>query len=124
MNMFGITKEIRSILLNSGDITSIIGDKVFPLIAPENTNGDYIVYQRDGYKQDYTKMGVASQSPIVFVTAVSEDYDRSNQLAGIIYETLSGDFKDPDISISLEDSTEDFIDKKYIQVLDFIITQK
>ena len=81
MNMFDITKEIRAILLESEIISLLIGDRVFPLMAPENTIGDYIVYQRDGYKQEYTKMGVASHYPVVFVTAVSEDYDRSNQLA-------------------------------------------
>lgn len=124
MNMFDITKEIRAILLDSEIISFLIGDRVFPLIAPENTPGDYIVYQRDGYKQEYTKMGVSSHLPVVFVTAVSEDYDRSNRLASAIYDTLSGDFSDPDIRIELEDSTEDFIDKKYIQVLEFTIKQR
>jgi hypothetical protein len=124
MNMFDITKEIRAILLESEIISLLIGDRVFPLMAPENTIGDYIVYQRDGYKQEYTKMGVASHYPVVFVTAVSEDYDRSNQLASAIYDTLSGSFSDPDIRIELEDSTEDFIDKKYIQVLEFTIKQR
>lgn len=122
--MFKITTEIRSIMLASEEISQIVGTKIFPIEAPEGTEGDFVVYQRDGYKQDYTKMGVASKMPIVFITVVSEDYDRSNHLASLIYDTLSGDFRDPDISIRLEDSTEDFIDNKYIQVLQFLIKQK
>ena len=115
MNMFKITTEVRAILLASDSIKDIVDEKIFPVIAPENTEGDFIVYQRDGYKR---------QVPIVNVIAVSENYDRSQELASLIYDTLSGDFTDPDIYIELEDSTEDFIDNKYIQVLQFSIEQR
>nr|DAJ86867.1 MAG TPA: hypothetical protein [Caudoviricetes sp.] len=122
--MLKITTDVRDILLTSAEIKSMIDDKIFPLVAPEKTEGDYIVYQRDGYKQDTTKMGVCTQMPLVNVIAVSENYDHSQDLASLIYDTLSGDFANPDIHIELEDSTEDFIDNKYIQVLQFSIKQR
>lgn len=122
--MFKITTEVRDILLESESIRLIVDDKIFPVIAPENTKGDFIVYQRDGYKQDSTKFGVYLQTPIVNVTAVCGKYDASQELASLIYDTLSGDFKNPDMHIELEDSTEDFIDNKYIQVLQFSIKQR
>lgn len=124
MNMFRITAGIQSLLLQNGEIKGIVGGKVFPIMAPEGTDGDFIVYQRDELKQDYTKMGVASQTAVIYVTAVSDSYVRSNNLASLIYDTLSGDFENPDIHIQLEDSTEDFIDKKFIQVLQFSIKQR
>ena len=124
MNMFKITTEVRAILLASDSVKDIVDEKIFPVIAPENTEGDFIVYQRDGYKQDSTKFGVYRQVPIVNVIAVSENYVRSQELASLIYDTLSGDFTDPDIHIEFEDSTEDFIDNKYVQVLQFSIEQR
>ena len=124
MNMFRITAEIQSLLLQNGEIKGIVGGRVFPIMAPEGTDGDFIVYQRDELKQDYTKMGVASQTAVIYVTAVSDSYVRSNNLASLIYDTLSGDFENPDLHIQLEDSTEDFIDKKFIQVLQFSIKQR
>ena len=124
MNPFKIATEIRAILLSSEAIKEAIGEKVFPIIAPENTVGDFIAYQRDSYKQDSTKFGIYQQVPIVNVVAISENYDRSQHLASLIYDTLSGDFADPDIHIELEDSTEDFIDNKYIQVLQFSIKNR
>ena len=124
MNPFKIATEIRAILLSSEDIKEAIGEKVFPIIAPENTVGDFIAYQRDSYKPDSTKFGIYQQVPIVNVVAISENYDRSQHLASLIYDTLSGDFADPDIHIELEDSTEDFIDNKYIQVLQFSIKNR
>lgn len=124
MDMFKITTEVRTILLDEPEIVSLVNDRIFPVIAPENTEGDFIAYQRDGYKQVYTKMGVADQIPYVNVAAVSSDYDRSQELASLIYDTLSGEFSNPDIYIQLEDSTEDFIDNKFIQVLQFSIKQQ
>ncbi|MBT9871996.1 DUF3168 domain-containing protein [Bacteroides salyersiae] len=121
MNKLAITTEVRGILLETEEITSLIGQKVFPVVAPMNTEGDFIIYQRDGYKQEYTKMGVARQIPTVFVNAVSDDYERSLQLASLIYEALEGSFSNPDMTIHLEDSTEDYSDGKYFQVLQFSV---
>lgn len=122
MNMFKVTNEVRGILLKSKEIVGYVEDKIFPVMAPENTAGDYIIYQRDGYKQEYSKMGVARQTPLVNVIAISEDYGRSQDLASLIYDSLSGVWTDPDMRIRLEDSTEGFIDNKYIQVLQFSIS--
>lgn len=124
MDMFKITTEVRALLLDNPNIVSLIEDKIFPVIAPESIEGDFITYQRDGYKQVYTKYGVADQIPYVNVVAVSDDYNRNQELAVLIYDTLSGDFRNPDIHIQLEDSTEDFIDGKFIQILQFSIQQK
>ncbi|RGV49007.1 DUF3168 domain-containing protein [Bacteroides intestinalis] len=124
MDMFKITTEVRTILLDNPNIVSLVEDKIFPVIAPDGTEGDFITYQRDGYKQTCTKYGVAEQIPYVNVAAVSDDYNCGQELASLIYDTLSGDFRNPDIHIQLEDSTEDFIDNKFIQVLQFSIQQK
>lgn len=124
MDMFKITTEVRTILLDEPGIVSLVDDRIFPVIAPENTKGDFITYQRDGYKQIYTKMGVADQIPYVNVAVVSGGYNRSQELASLIYDTLSGEFSNPDMYIQLEDSTEDFIDNKFIQVLQFSIKQQ
>ena len=123
IDMFKITTELRAILLENEEIIDLIDDKIYPIIAPEDTDGSFIVYQRDGYKQAYSKLGVAEQIPIVNIAAISDNYDCSQVLASLIYNSLSGKFRDPDIHIQLEDSTEDFIDSKFIQVLQFSIKQ-
>lgn len=122
MNMFGITTEIRGMLLDSDDICRMVGQKIYPIVAPDGTDGDFIVYQRDGYQQEYSKMGVARQIPIVYVSVISDNYDRSNQIASLIYSALEGRFDNPVMTIHLEDSTEDYVDKKYVQVLQFSIS--
>lgn len=121
MNKFKVTTEIRSLLLSSPAISSLVQDKIFPLVAPTDTQGDFIIYQRDGYKTEYTKMGRYMDKPLVYINAVSDDYDRSQEIASVIYDYLEGDFVNPTMRIRLEDSTEDYEDGKFIQVLQFSI---
>lgn len=122
MNLLDITKEIRSIIKNKQEIENLVGDKIYPVVAPDGTNGDFIVYQRDGYKQEYNKMGVARQTTYVYISIVSDNYDRTSKIASLVYEVLEGSFKNPTMIIHLEDSTEDYVDKKYVQVLQFSIS--
>lgn len=121
MNKFKVTTEIRSLLLSSPVISAFVQDKIFPLVAPTDTQGDFIIYQRDGYKTEYTKMGRYMDKPLVYINAVSDDYDRSQEIASAIYDYLEGDFANPTMRIRLEDSTEDYEDGKFIQVLQFSI---
>lgn len=60
MNKFKVTTEVRTILQDSLGIKTMVGDKIFPLVAPNGTEGDFIIYQRDGFKQEYTKMAVTN----------------------------------------------------------------
>lgn len=122
VNPFNVTDEIVSILMADARIARIVRNKVFPIVAPHNTPGSFIVYQRDGYKQQDTKTGVAVRQPLVVISCVADRYVESQQLASLVYETLSGRFVEPCMEIRLEDSTEDFIDKKFMQVLQFSVT--
>lgn len=121
-NKFGITTDISSILLSDERITQLVGDNVFPIHAEEGTKGDFITYQRDGYFVERNKMGVHGQACKLFVSAVSDNYVRSVRLAELIHEALDGKFTNPDMLIHLEDSTEDSVDGKFIQILLFSIT--
>lgn len=114
-----ITTPIREILLEDVDIASMVGDKIFPIVAPKDTAGDFIIYQRDGYSKDSTKMGIYKQVPAVYINAISDNYDRSQDLADLIYKCLEGSFEEPTMKITLIDSTEEYEDGKYIQILLF-----
>lgn len=110
-------KEIFSLLSNNPAVQSFVGDKIYPLIAPQGTQGDFIAVQRDGCRRDDTKMGVALQMSVFFVTVVSEDYDRSLYIADAVYDALEGIH--PNMRIKLEDYGEQYIDSKFFQVLKF-----
>ena len=119
---FKITTKVRAALLADPTISEMVaGVRVFPVVAPKDTPGDFIIYQRDEYSKDYTKMGISGQRCRVYVNAISDDYDRSQQMAYLINEALEGKHIDNNMDIKLVDSTEDFEDSKYIQILLFDI---
>lgn len=119
MNIFTVTNDVREILLRSEELKSLIGDKIFPIVAPENTDGDFICYQRDRYKQERCKMGNVRDNPSVYVSCVSADYDRSQQIASLVRDVLEGEYED--MNIELEECAEDFDSDKYIQIMLFSI---
>lgn len=119
-NKFDISSVIRELLLKDNNLQEMISGKIYPLFAPEKTNGDFILYKRDGHKSNYTKMGKSGTVCRIFINTISEDYDRGLEIAEKICEILEGEHSDG-MKIRLEDSTEDAIDKKYIQVLLFSI---
>ena len=118
---FKITTKVRDALLAKSEISDMIDERIFPVVAPEKTKGDFIIYRRDEYSKDYTKMGVCEQSCRVYINAISEDYKRSQELAYQINEALEGKHIDLGMDVYLIDSTEDFGDNKYVQVLLFDI---
>lgn len=119
-NKFKIASVIRDLLLQDDSVKELVSNKIYPLFAPEKTDGDFILYKRDEYSIDYTKMGISGQKCRVFVNAVSDDYDRSQEIAVRVFKALQGDYSDG-MKIKMIDSTEDVTDKKYIQVLLFSI---
>ena len=118
---FKVTSKIRTALLANKEITNMVGKRISAIIAKDGTEGDFIIYQRDEYSKKYTKMGISEESCRVYVSAISTDYSRSQELAYLINEALEGIHTDSGMDIRLIDSTEDFVDAKYIQVLLFDI---
>lgn len=119
-NKFKISSVIRDLLLANGDVNEAVSGKIYPLYAPDKTNGDFILYKRDEYSIDHTNMGISGHKCRIFVNVVSDDYDCSQDIAEMVYKALQGDYSDG-MKIRMIDSTEDTVDKKYIQVLLFSI---
>ena len=121
---FSITTDIRKLLIENVELNSLINNKVYPIVAPEETTDDFIIYYRDKYGKEYTNFGVANEDCTVWICAISDNYDRSQTIAELINEAIEGKHKnesDYSYECRLKDSTEDFQDKKYIQILVFDI---
>jgi hypothetical protein len=119
-----IGNEIRSILLKDEDIVKQVGTDIYPIIASENTQGDFIVYMRNKYSKSAVKMGVYQDECEVAVAGICDNYDNAIALASKIDNALSGQHTLDNgvrISITLVDSTETFDDDKYIETLVFNI---
>ena len=115
-----IGNNIRDILLSDSGVTAQVGQHIYPIIAAEGTDGDFIVYSRQEYSKSSVKQGVYEDNCVVAVVAISDSYDRAIDLADKIDLALTGTHninEDVSINIVLQDSTETFEDFKYIETL-------
>ena len=119
-----IGNDIREILLADSAVSIQVGSHVYPIVAAEDTKGDFIVYSRQKYSKDLVKTGVYQDECEVAVVAISDNYDNAVALASKIDNALTGTKINDNgarIDITLVDSTETFDDNKYIETLLFRI---
>lgn len=116
---FKAIRDVKLLLSHSSTIQSFVENKIYALVAPQDTEGDFITLRRDGYRRQDTKMGVALQSSIFYVFAISDSYNRSLDIADAIYDALEGDHHHLDLRIRMEDYAEEYIDQKFVQILKF-----
>ncbi len=118
-----IGNDLRGILLNNRELRQMVGTNIYPLVAPENVDGEFIVYGREKYSKKMAKSGVYEDECQVFMTAISDNYDNAITLAELIDNALTGQHtvNDQKIVVTLSDSTETFDDNKYIETLVFTI---
>lgn len=121
---WNIGNIVRALLIEEPAIKEQIGLNIYPLIAPENVYGDFIIYRRHEYSKNSVKNGVYEDVCKLAIQAISDNYDNSILLASNIDNTLTGKHKLDDgtkVSIMLNDSEEQFIDGKYVQIMIFEI---
>ena len=120
-----IGDAIRDILIADQDVHEQVGNHIYPIVAAENTKGDFIIYLRQKYGRSYVKQGIYEDECEVAVVAISENYDNAVKLASNIDAALSGRHTNDEdgctVDIMLLDSTETFDDNKYIETLVFSI---
>lgn len=122
MSTISFAKPLNK-LLQTDTIKAVVSNKVYPLIAPLNTSFPYIVFQRTSTPYS-TKDNIYQDSLNVEIIAVTDNYDKSVELAEIIRDELEGkrnitieEFKIA--SIKLIDSNESFSNDAYLQSLTF-----
>lgn len=121
---FRSAQAVREILQSNDYVRTLVEDKVFPIVANEGTIGDYILVRRIGYDRDRSKIGVSNNECIVVILAVSNNYDRSVDIIEACDKALEGKFDSSvfggDFTGGVTASEEDYMDGKFIQVLEII----
>ena len=119
-----IGNDVRAILLANGDLTEIVGHNIYPIVAPEGTDGEFIVYAREKYSKETNRQGVIGDECVLALTAVANDYDTGVRLAELLDNSLTGKHVNDNgerFTMVLTDSSETFDDNKYIETLLFEI---
>ncbi len=140
MSNLSITNAIRTVLISNeavadklkrSDSEGNITYNVFPLFAPNGTTGDFILYKREGFNLERSKMGISQEKCKIIINVVCSNYDESQELAEMVYSALDHSFISPiKMDVKLTDSDEDIDSIKdsngvaavrYVQILYFSI---
>ncbi|WP_187373970.1 DUF3168 domain-containing protein [Bacteroides neonati] len=121
-----IGKAIYELLSGNTDIAAKISNKIFPLIATNNTSFPFIIYKRTNIIPAYTKDRFSANDTLMMdVVIASDKYNEAIELADLVRNTLEGKrgtFATIQVDdIRLVSADEDYNEDTYIQQLTFKI---
>lgn len=87
MNILYFNTAIYKILIDNEEIKKMVGNNIYPVVAPLNTKNPYIIFKRQITTQNDNK---DSRYSIVTIelNIYSNDYQQSNKIAEIAKNTL------------------------------------
>ncbi|RCW38664.1 hypothetical protein [Marinilabilia salmonicolor] len=122
--MISINKYIRSILIQDMGVQSLVGDKIYSIIIPENVDNPVILIERLNNSRKYVKNNKASDEINIVIYSVANDYINSIEIAEKIdalldcYELDNDEFK----MIIRQNNIAEAYSGDYIQRLEYKIT--
>lgn len=111
--MIKIGETVYNILSTDIEVTNVVGNKIFPLVADTNTTFPFIIYRKNSYVPEYTKDGISKKSATVEIVIASDKYNIGVDLADKVFKAISA----KDRKFRLQNNTEDFIEDTFIQTL-------
>lgn len=118
-----IGKVVKEILYRDEALNNLVKNKVFPIIAEENTTFPFIVYRRNSIRKASTKDYVNDEIASVDVVIACDKYSQSVEIAEIVRFVLEhGGYEGENFSvdnITLSNASEQYMQNTYIQTLTF-----
>ncbi len=123
MQSLEIGKVIYAVLSADSRLTTLVNNKIYPVMVNTDTTYPFIVYRRSNITANYTKDFHLEDEVSIDINCFSQTYEEGLKMAGIVRDILEDKrFTDKGIqSIKLESADEDWIDDAYIQTLGFTI---
>jgi hypothetical protein len=122
--MISLGKAIYTILSGSTTVNNYVSNKIFPIIAPENTSLPMIIFERSS-NLDYSKDGINKYTNNVDIYVLSSGYTDSINISEAVHVALNsykGNVKGINIIDSrLIDVAEVYQDNYIVQKLTFQI---
>jgi hypothetical protein len=123
MKNFKVGKDLTAILLADSTVHSLVGDKVFPLVANAGTTFPFIVYRRNGYRP-YSNKDYTDEVAYIELAVLSDNYIDGVQLADAVGNALNEKETETIDEIVIENASEEYNSDTYIQKINLKITIK
>ena len=80
-----IGKSIYNILSTTGNVSALVGTRIFPNVAPQTTAFPFIIYDVTGVEPTNTKDGVSTlDTNDVMISVYSNTYSEASSLAQLV----------------------------------------
>ena len=121
MSAIGINKLVYNLLINDDVLRELVSDKIYPLIAEEETSFPFIIFKKNSIQTEYTKDGRVFDDVNISVIAIATDYFTTVNIERVreILE-CSKEFAQCRVS----GVVEDYIDNAFIHEISFNIKIK
>jgi hypothetical protein len=121
-------KAIYSILSGDTTIQSYVGNKIYPLFAPDEVLAPFIVFERKNINANYTKDGHNYDDDTLMINVTSKNYTECVNIANAVRNALewkNGKFNEVNIlQCVLESANEDYGVDGFSVALEFSIRCK
>ena len=119
-----ILKHIRTKLLANTELAEIVVSKVFSYVAEDSTTYPFVVMKKSNVTANYTKDGRMSDSVVVDITIVGDNYSIVVNIAELVRASLERVKHNGIVNCELLGNNEDYITDAYVSTLTFSITIK
>lgn len=124
MSTLQVGKIIYSAITSDTELNSVLNNRIYPLVAPNDTELPFVVYNRTNvYSTNHTKDGWLNEDCSFQISVVSNKYEESIELADKVRELFENcTISTSSLSITnvrLTSSNEMFNEDEYIQNLYF-----
>ena len=119
-----ILKHIRTKLLENTELAEIVVSKVFPYVAEDSTTSPFVVMKKSNVTANYTKDGRMSDSVLVDISIVGDNYSTVVTIAELVRASLERVKHNGIVNCELLGNNEDYITDAYVSTLTFSITIK
>lgn len=126
-----IAKAIYGILSNDVTIDGYVGDKIYPVVIPQNSEFPAISFYISSDTPDHQKVDASTQSSTdVQIKCVHDSYETNTDLSAAVQSALDkikGTYYGVEIQATFFNGTDDLYDsqaQKFMKILNFNFTYK
>ena len=112
MNILYFNTAIYSILKSNEEINKVVGNNIYPVVAPINTKNPYIVFKRQITTQNDNKDSRYSMVSIE-INVYSNNYQQSIKVAELVKNTLENVYNKEVESFKIKYIVSTSIDEDY-----------
>lgn len=123
MKNFTVGKDIVTLLNSSAEVSSALGTKIFPLIAPAQTTFPFLVYRRSYYTPMNNKDYEGEKVGVELVIAALK-YEEGVKIADAVADALIHQTTDNIEDIAATSISEDYVEDTYLQRITIEATLK